>query len=110
MNPSSSGIFVACTATAVFVRVVGRGACRNSPPLREFGLRKLQEGYRTLLVDLRDCEGMDSTFLGVFAGLGIALNGADNPGRLALLEMDAEVRRALVDLGVDQIASIRTER
>jgi anti-anti-sigma regulatory factor len=103
MTPGSQGIFVACAHPAVFVRVIGRGACRNSEALRNYGLQKLHDGCREMYIDLRACEAMDSTFLGVFAGLGIALRGA---GSLNLLNLAGESRKAFHCLGLDQIASL----
>jgi anti-anti-sigma regulatory factor len=103
MRPLSPGIYVASSAAAVYVRVIGRGACRNSVCLREYGLQKLQEGCRRLVIDLAQCDGLDSTFLGVFAGFGLAL--ADS-GQLALLNLAGENRRALSDLGLDQMAAV----
>jgi anti-anti-sigma regulatory factor len=103
MSVAAQGIFAACTPNAVFIRVVGRGACRNSVSLRKFGLEKLQQGYRAFYVDLRECDAMDSTFLGVFAGFGLALG---NTGTLTLLDLSGDKRRAFVDLGLDQIAAV----
>ncbi len=104
MTAPSQGIFVACTPTAVFIRVIGRGACRNSVCLQEYGAKRLQEGYRTVVVDLRQCESMDSTFLGVFAGFGLTLG---DTGRLILVDLNKESHRAFADLGLDQIASLQ---
>ena len=101
----SQGIFVACTPAAVFVRVVGRGACRNSEYLREYGFNKLRAGYRQLYVDLRHCDSLDSTFLGVFAGFGLALGTS---GSVTLVSLRGQTQKAFTDLGLDQIPSINT--
>jgi anti-anti-sigma regulatory factor len=103
MSGVPQGIFVACTAGVVYVRVVGRGTCRNSDCLRGFGLGKLREGHARVCVDLRQCEAMDSTFLGVFAGFALSMGSR---GDLILLDVSADNRRAIVDLGLDQIASV----
>src|SRR5690242_9576976 len=103
MSAVAQGIFAACTPKTVFIRVVGRGACRNSVSLRKFGLEKLQQGYREFYVDLQECDAMDSTFLGVFAGFGLALGTS---GTLALLDLAGDKQRAFLDLGLDQIASL----
>lgn len=105
MCASSQGIFVAATPAAVFVRVVGQGAARNSVCLRDFGLQKLDEGHKRLCIDLRHCDGMDSTFLGVFAGLGLKLLTS---GKLVLFGLSGYNRRAFTDLGFDQISSVET--
>jgi anti-anti-sigma regulatory factor len=103
MNQNSRGIFVASTPEAVFIRIIGRGACRNSEPLREYGLAKLREGYSRIYVDLLSCDGMDSTFLGVFAGFGLALR---NPGALTLVNLRGENLKCFNSLGLDHIACV----
>ena len=105
MNRRSQGIFVACTREAVFVQVVGRGACRNSEALRKYGQRKLNEGFTIFYVDLLHCDGMDSTFLGMFAGLGLALRPA---GSLRLLNLSGDNLKAFLDLGLDHLPCVRT--
>jgi anti-anti-sigma regulatory factor len=105
MSAPSQGIFVACTEAAVFVRVIGRGACRNSEPLRQFGLRKLQQGIRKIYVDLLRCEALDSTFLGVFAGFGLSLG---EKSALILSNMTGSTLHALKTLGLDHIASVES--
>jgi anti-anti-sigma regulatory factor len=106
MNQSAQGIFVARTPAAVFVRVVGRGACRNSEALRQFGADRLGEGYRRFYVDLLACEGMDSTFLGVFAGFGLALREG---GQLTLVDLVGENLRAFNCLGLHHLASVQIQ-
>jgi anti-anti-sigma regulatory factor len=103
MSGVAQGILAACTREAVFIRVIGRGACRNSVSLRNFGLQKLQQGYREFYVDLCQCDAMDSTFLGVFAGFGLALGDS---GKLILLDLASDKHRGFLDLGLDQIPSV----
>ena len=105
MSAGSQGIFACCKETTVFVQVVGPGVSRNSRFLREFAQQKLQEGCRWIIVDLARCEGMDSTFLGVFASLALALQ---DTGRLSLVDLLGESRRAFLDLGLDQMTALET--
>ena len=105
MSLGSQGIFAACSATAVYLRVVGPGVSRNSKFLQEYGLKKVQEGYRKFYIDLARCENLDSTFLGVFAGLALALNRS---GTLSLIDLGGESRRAFTDLGLDQMPALET--
>jgi hypothetical protein len=105
MNERLPGIFVACADRAVFVRVVGRGCCRNSEPLREFGHRKVREGCTVVYVDLQKCDGLDSTFLGVFAGLGLTLT---DHGSLQIFNLSGENLKAFSCLGLEQIASVQS--
>jgi hypothetical protein len=65
----------------------------------------LQLGCREIVLDLRDCESMDSTFLGVIAGFAFSLGSA---GSLTLLDMNSDACRALSELGLDQLPSLHT--
>jgi anti-sigma B factor antagonist len=104
MSQRSRGIFVTCTQAAVFVRILGRGACHNSEAFRQFGLAKLREGYRQLYVDFLNCEGLDSTFLGVIAGLGLALGDS---GCLSLLNLSGDSLKAFDCLGLEHLTSVK---
>jgi anti-anti-sigma factor len=53
----------------VIFRVEGRVTMPHSVPLRLFAERCLAEGATQVLVDLRDCSYMDSTFLGTLLTL-----------------------------------------
>lgn len=106
MNPRSQGIFVACKDSAVFVRVVGRGACKNSETLRTFGLEKLSAGFTDINVDLQQCDGMDSTFLGVFAGFALA--EFEKQGSLRILNLKGECLKAFISIGLDHVATVET--
>lgn len=55
------------------VRVIGRGCIANSRALKEFGnhVQASRKGLK-FIVDLCRCDAMDSTFLGVMAGIAIA--------------------------------------
>jgi anti-anti-sigma regulatory factor len=103
MSALSPGIFVACTPAAVFFRIVGEGEARNSSALKDCAQRKLQLGYQHFYIDLRACDGLDSTFLGVFAGLGLELTTG---GKLTLLGLAGNSRRAFVELGFEQMAAV----
>src|SRR5450631_2319235 len=57
----------------VWIRVEGRGSFQNSPALKEFSRKLIDEGRRKFVVDLKSCLAMDSTFMGTLAGLAIRL-------------------------------------
>lgn len=56
-------------ADGFVVRVVGRGTLRESPTFKEFVVQCLQHRGKTVLVDLSQCDYLDSTFLGCLIGL-----------------------------------------
>ena len=52
-----------------FVRVSGKGSFKNSPNLKSFCLSAAEDGAERIIIDMGDCGGMDSTFMGVISGL-----------------------------------------
>ena len=71
MKPvAPSGTFkIARSKDAIYVRVTGLGNMNNSVTFKEFADRMRNEGYRSFVVDLGECRGVDSTFMGLLLGL-----------------------------------------
>lgn len=70
MSDDLSGYYeVAVGERAVYLRVHGLGSMNNCLCVRDF-LEDMVEDHRGfVVVDLEDCTGMDSTFMGVLAGI-----------------------------------------
>ncbi len=88
--------------TAV-IRVEGRGSFRNAPPMKQFIHQVVEsKSIDRILIDMSDCCGMDSTFMGVLAGLSYFIK--DKPGvSLKLINLSEKNRNLLVTLGVDRV-------
>ena len=69
MDTSGDSVEVAIEGQDAFVRVSGRGTFKVGPALKQFGMMAIERGSRRIIVDMRDCVGMDSTFMGILAGL-----------------------------------------
>jgi anti-sigma B factor antagonist len=112
MNESTTngqqGVYVGRLGTRVFVRVAGRGTFQNSQPLRRFALEMIDRGQREFTLDLGPCQGMDSTFLGVLAGLGLRLRHEGVPQRdgIQIINISPRNRELLVTLGLDRLFTI----
>lgn len=105
MSESSKGIFVGCTDSEVYVRVAGRGTFQNSQPLRTFSIEMLERGFKVFVIDLGQCAGMDSTFLGVLAGIGLRLRQKNSGGRVHVIHVSPRNLELLQTLGLDRIFS-----
>ena len=103
---ASKGISVGCAGRKVYVRVVGHGTFQNSQPLRGFALDMIEQGFREFLVDLGQCQGMDSTFLGVLAGIGLRLRQNGHKGKIHVLNVNASHMELLQTLGLDRLFSV----
>lgn len=87
----------------VWVRVEGRGSFQNCPALKEFSRRVIAEGRRKLVVDLKNCVAMDSTFMGTLASLAIRLR--DLGGDFWVVNRNERNTELLAGLGIDSLFS-----
>ena len=53
------------------IKVEGRATFEYGPPLRTLAKNLENENFERISVDLRECTGMDSTFMGLLAMLGL---------------------------------------
>lgn len=109
MTDDVKGISVACTDVEVYVRVVGRGTFQNSQPLRQFAQEMIERGYRVFTVDIEACPTMDSTFLGVLAGIGLRLrrNGQADEGTVNVVNVGTRNLELIQTLGLDRLFVVR---
>ena len=108
--PTPSALTIGWTRQGYCVRVAGRGTMRESPALRAFALRVLDEpGRPTLDVDLTACEYLDSTFLGGLLGLFRRFEQSGPSGRLAIAGPTEVLHRLLGPTRLEAILPLRAE-
>lgn len=100
MTNESTRVLAAEKDGIVQIRIIGRASLKISRELREFGLHVIDEDLRTITVDLSECEGMDSTFMGVLAM--IALKGRGR-AEFFIVNADEDHRRLLNGIGVGRL-------
>ncbi len=101
------GICVGAAGDEVHVRVIGRGTFQNGQPLRRYALEMMERGARQFVVDLGQCQGMDSTFLGVLAGIGLRLAQLPGRGKVQIARISARNMELLQTLGLDRLFTIQ---
>ncbi len=92
---------------AVLVQVHGLGNMFLAPTLQSFVESELHSGFLNFIVDLRDCQGMDSTFMGTFIGLSTKVR--QKFGWFCLVNVSDENRRLLKMLGVIHLVSVHED-
>ena len=101
-EPNADRLAVAIQGTSAYIRVLGRGSFKISTSLKEFGRTAMEQGCRCLALDMADCIGMDSTFMGVLAGLAMELKRRGG-GRIVMVNLSLRTRGLLGTLGLDQV-------
>ncbi len=89
---------------AVLVQVVGLGNMFLAPTLHSLVESELKSGFLNFVIDLKRCQGMDSTFMGTFIGLSTAVKRQF--GWFCLVNVSDENMRLLKMLGVVHMVSI----
>lgn len=98
-------IYVACQGDQATVKVVGKGTFQNAAQLKNFAEAAIQDGTQTFLIDLEECPHMDSTFMGVLAGLARKQKERAAPVP-KILHLNPRTRELLTNLGLDRILNI----
>lgn len=109
-TPALSGLTVCLGNDEVWIRVCGRANFSCSYDLKKLVHELQEKGYHSFVLDLSECLLMDSTFLGVLAGLGLKLgaNGNGTPLRsIQLLNPNSRIADLLENLGVTQLFQVR---
>ena len=85
------------------IRVEGRGSFKTSPPMKQFIHRAIDAHSATrILLDMSDCIGMDSTFMGVIAGIACYTKSKTDL-RFKLINLSEKNQKLLITLGVDRV-------
>jgi anti-anti-sigma factor len=83
----------------VTFRVEGRGTMPHSLPIRKLVERRLLEGVTRVLIDLRDCTYMDSTFLGTLLTLS-KMMAQRGQGQFLIISPSTSCRQLFQQMGL----------
>jgi len=103
MSSSAPNLFVSVADSVVLVKIRGRASFTISADFKNLIHGLIQKGYQRFILDLSECLVMDSTFLGVLAGVGLKLGAsAKNNGgsSIELFRPNQRVSELLDNLGV----------
>lgn len=106
MSSSAANLSVSVGDHMVCVRISGRASCNCSVDFRTLVTSLWQKGYNRFVLDLANCQLMDSTFLGVLAGLGLRFSREPNgygPATIELFNASPRIADMLDNLGVSHL-------
>jgi anti-anti-sigma regulatory factor len=104
----SPRIELARSQGTVYIRVVGLGDIKICPTLYDLANRMARDGYKKFIFDLKDCTGMDSTFMGTLVEIGTL----SPPPQDALMVINPSKRsqNLLESVGLTEVIKVRTGR
>lgn len=101
MTARSAQLSVAVQNDVVVFRVLGRANFSLSADFKTAAEALRAKGYRRFVVELSGCGMMDSTFIGVLAGLNRRLQAGEGGGeRVELLDPDDCVLHGIENIGI----------
>jgi anti-anti-sigma factor len=102
---TADGLQAAIADQKIFIRVTGRGSFKIAAPMKQYIAEVCEhEPVQIVVIDLKQCIGMDSTFMGVLAGLSSRLT--KNEQALELINLSEKNVNLLATLGVDRVLSL----
>jgi anti-sigma B factor antagonist len=90
----------------VVVRLEGRACFTNSACLQDFFAQMVTQGKLRFVIDFLHCASMDSTFLGVLAGLALELRRKNPPGSLVVCRVGRRNLELLRNLGLHRLLTV----
>lgn len=99
-------VSLACIDGNVWIRVVGRGSFQCSPGLKKIVQEQLAQDHYDFIIDLEECEQLDSTFMGTLTGIAQRLK-ITKKGSLRVINVSESNKQLMENLGLDQLFSIR---
>jgi len=108
-NGAATTLSVCVNGHAACVRIVGRANFTSSVDFKRLVQQLQEDGCDEIVLDLRECRLMDSTFLGVMAGIGSRCEIERTEGQPCLVELfkpSERVAEMLDNLGVLEMFKI----
>lgn len=100
----ASGFKVARDGASLYVQASGLANMKNAPLLDAFLQAELGQGLQMVCVDLAQCTGMDSTFMGLLVGSSSTLKVTS--GQLVVVNPSDICARLLEMLGISQVLPV----
>ena len=88
-------------ADTAILAVVGKAGYMNCRNVGEFFSTAIESGCKNLLIQCRDCTGMDSTFLGIITSASLKLRKIG--GTLTLLNLSERNQELVENLGLSKL-------
>jgi len=92
----------------LIIKVVGKGTWVESETLKSFCEKKMQEGFTEIVIELKECKHLDSTFIGVLCGISLQRHKKGG-GRIALINISPVIEKTFKTLGLQNIVSLWPE-
>ena len=90
----------------VCLKINGRANYLNCSELNNFFNRLIKKNKTSFTIDFEDCTGMDSTFLGLIAGIALEVKKTTPKGSLCLYNVKERNLELIKNLGLERILDV----
>ena len=105
---SADKSYIALSRNTAWIRIMGRGTFQNSHSIKRWFLDNIERGYDKIIIDLSECMGMDSTFMGILTGLSLRMRKR-GLGPISIINVSMHNMRLLATLGLDKFLNIKDD-
>ncbi len=102
----NSNFIVDVYSDPICLRIKGRANYLNCAPVNDFFNTITQKNNITIMVDLAECTGMDSTFLGLLAGVALEFKKQDKKSTIYLTNVNNRNLESIENLGLNLILKV----
>lgn len=103
---AENSILVGCVGSVAWVRIEGPANHGNADCIRQFLQGRFREGWRQFVIDLENCGGIDSTFIGMLYRLAATVAEEDDGGGVEIINPSERNERSIRKLGLDSLIRI----
>ena len=103
---AKESILVGCLGSVAWVRVDGPANQENAGQIREFLRGRFESGWSKFVIDLQDCIGIDSTFIGMLYRLAVDVMKKNDSGTVDVIHPGDRNERSIRKLGLDSMIRI----
>jgi len=100
---------VSADSDPIIVQVNGKANYTNCNTFREFIEKNINDKKNHIVLDLKECTGMDSTFLGILTGTALKLRKQKPAGVLILCNLSERNYKLIHSLGLQNLLTIRRD-
>ncbi len=98
----SDKILVTVDGDTAFIKVEGKGTYNVAPELKKFCFDQVSRGVCNIILDMEECATMDSTFMGVMAGVAMRLRDL-NEHTFMVINLTPKTKDLLEVLGLSNL-------
>lgn len=102
-------LLVAVHEKKALVKPIGRATFKQAPALRRFGISVISKGCRALYLEMSACTSLDSTFMGVLAGIAMWPLPEGEKMDVVLTGLSPRTHSMLSSLGLERILTCRED-